>query len=698
MSCDDNYWKYIHMKIFSKKYFFIVKVLFFVVLLLSCATENKPTYILTADVSPHDAGLIVQSSIEAQEGDSIKVIAFANEHWVFSGWSGDISDSQSTVNVVMNADRHITALFEKREYPLMVEVEGEGKVKEEVIQAKTTDYPHGTMVKLTAEPEFGWEFSHWDGVVSSEDNEIELLIEGETHIKAVFELKIFDLNIEIEGEGKVKEEVIQLKSTEYPFGTFVQLTAEPEDGWRFSHWDGAVSSEDDVVEILIEGEINIKAVFELKIFDLNIEIDGNGSVEKREVQAKSSSEHPFGTIVELSAVPEYGWKFVRWEGDIEDVGEPVVQLLIDSNKEVIAIFEKADFSLSVNVEGEGYVEQQVVQAKSVDYTFGTVIQLTAIPEIGWEFVGWRGDFDGTNSQITVTIDKDRIVEAVFRRQDFQLNIQVNGQGFVNTQANQGGHGLYPFETKVLLNAVPADGWVFAGFSGSVVSNHNPIEVEMTQNLTLVVDFVPLPAQKRILPLGDSITNGVPHSYRFFLFNMLAGSGYNFNYVGSKNTNPANYPGVWDTRHEGNNGATSRAIDLQLEHWLTFYYTPDIALIHLGTNDITNSITQPNQYEFTITYMESIIDKLRDSNPVIRIYLANIIPFDSTFDPIYNQRVNEWNNWINKIISRKSNDVSPIYHVNMNSNFGDKYFEDGFHPNEAGAKEMANRWFNALIEN
>ena len=325
----------------------------------SCSTESTPDYSITVDVSPNEAGTITQTTIDSKEGEIDEIEAIANEHWEFKKWTGDVSESTNkTIFVKKDSDKNITALFEKKEYPLTVDVDGKGTVQETIIQQKTTEYQHGTLVQLTAVPENGWEFSHWSGASSSEDDEIEILIDGETEIKAVFILKIFDLNIEIEGNGKVDESEVQAKTSEYTFGTLVKLVAEPD----------------------------------------------------------------------------FGWEFVRWEGDVEDTDSPNIQILIDSDKNVKAVFQRSDFSLSLVVEGEGRVDQEILQAaKTTEYTFETEVRLTATPETGWEFVEWRGDAEGTEQQITVTIDEDKNIEAIFKRQDFQLTIQVNGQGAVNQE-------------------------------------------------------------------------------------------------------------------------------------------------------------------------------------------------------------------------------------------------------------------------
>src|SRR5690625_8020061 len=87
----------------------------------------------------------------------------------------------------MDSDKTITAQFIKREYPLTINVVGKGSVQEEVIQQKTTDYPHGTIVKLTAIPEEGWEFIQWEGDLQGDENPVQITINQSKEVTAVFE-------------------------------------------------------------------------------------------------------------------------------------------------------------------------------------------------------------------------------------------------------------------------------------------------------------------------------------------------------------------------------------------------------------------------------------------------------------------------------------------------------------------------------
>ena len=81
----------------------------------------------------------------------------------------------------------LTAVFVKKQYPLTIEIEGEGTVKEEVIkQGLATDYNSGTIVELTAEPTGDWKFVEWTGDITSTENAVQITIDNAKTVKARF--------------------------------------------------------------------------------------------------------------------------------------------------------------------------------------------------------------------------------------------------------------------------------------------------------------------------------------------------------------------------------------------------------------------------------------------------------------------------------------------------------------------------------
>ena len=93
-----------------------------------------------------------------------------------------------------------------------------------------------------------------------------------------------------------------------------------------------------------------------------------------------------------------------------------------------------------------------------------------------------------------------------------------------------------------------------------------------------------PPPVRILPLGDSITDGVPVAggYRAPLYQLLTNAGFKVDFVGNLSNNSA--AGLPDPNHEGHSGYRIDQIDAGFLGWINAVADPDVILLLIGTND------------------------------------------------------------------------------------------------------------------
>ena len=174
---------------------FSISLILFSFLFSCSSTEQEPDdyqpqreeFSLT--VTAGDGGSVNTIGGTYEEGSTVNLTATPNSEFIFTGWSNGSTENPLTITI--NANTTITASFTKRSYPLTVSIVGEGTVNEELISAgKTTEYTSGSVVRLTANPASGWEFSSWTGSVSSTTNPIELTVDEAKAITATFDRNI----------------------------------------------------------------------------------------------------------------------------------------------------------------------------------------------------------------------------------------------------------------------------------------------------------------------------------------------------------------------------------------------------------------------------------------------------------------------------------------------------------------------------
>ena len=165
----------------------------FVFLLISCSKDVEETikFTLTATANPTEGGTVSPTNGQYESGDVATVTATPNAEYVFEKWTGGVTGTSSSVSVTMNGNKSVVANFIKKQYPLTIEIEGEGTVTETVIkQGLATDYNSGTIVELTAVPKDGWEFVEWTGDLTGSENPTQITIDRSKAVKAKFEFNI----------------------------------------------------------------------------------------------------------------------------------------------------------------------------------------------------------------------------------------------------------------------------------------------------------------------------------------------------------------------------------------------------------------------------------------------------------------------------------------------------------------------------
>jgi hypothetical protein len=203
-------------------------------------------------------------------------------------------------------------------------------------------------------------------------------------------------------------------------------------------------------------------------------------------------------------------------------------------------------------------------------------------------------------------------------------------------------------------------------------------------------FAPCPAAGacKILPLGDSITDGLGYSggYRVELFSLALADGHDITFVGGSMNGPQMVDGQpFPRAHEGHSGWTISQIDGIVP---SPALTPDphIILLHIGTNDMYQMPSgAPDRLE---TLIDAILMELPDSLLVV----SNIIPFPQSAGT-----VDTYNDPIPGIVMERASAGKHILFVDQFEGFPASELGDGVHPNQAGYERMARKWYAAISD-
>ncbi len=178
-----------------KKVIFPLGILF---LFASCKKET-PQKQLTVNVTPQVGGSVAPSNGAYAMGSTVKLTATPSADYIFKEWTGGLSGTTNPTTVIMDADKIITAIFEKRQYPLSLTIVGSGTVKEEIIKtaSSATTYTSGTTVRLTPQPSMGYQFKKWSGDDTTSRTTLDIVVSKPVNLTCTFEkMAISTLKIE----------------------------------------------------------------------------------------------------------------------------------------------------------------------------------------------------------------------------------------------------------------------------------------------------------------------------------------------------------------------------------------------------------------------------------------------------------------------------------------------------------------------
>ena len=250
----------------------------------------------------------------------------------------------------------------------------------------------------------------------------------------------------------------------YDDGTIVTVTATPNDGYEFVGWNGSDST-NATIDITISSDTTLEAVFsEIQStaattqYNLTVTAGTGGSV------STSGGTYDDGTTVTITATPDDGYEFVRWNGS--DSSNATIDITINSDTTLEAVFSEiqstaatTQYNLTVTAGTGGSVS-----TSGGTYDDGTTVTITATPDDGYEFVRWNGS-DSSNATIDITINSDTTLEAVFSEiQSTSSNIW-SGPIVQFSKENGSNPSLESNQDRITSNV-----WITRGNNGGQIFN------------------------------------------------------------------------------------------------------------------------------------------------------------------------------------------------------------------------------------
>ena len=210
----------------------------------------------------------------------------------------------------------------------------------------------------------------------------------------------------------------------------------------------------------------------------------------------SPKDYEPGSTAIILATPSAEYVFDGWTGSV-NISDQSFSMTMDADKSLTANFIKKQYPLTITIQGEGTVSENVIEVgvARTDYNSGSIIELTANPSAEWVFSEWKGDLTGTENPKQITIDKPKTVTAVFVKKQYTLTITIDGPGAVKINGGNASSSttetLFDSGTVVELEAKGDSCSGFEEWSGNIndnQKNQNPIQITMDADKNITAKF------------------------------------------------------------------------------------------------------------------------------------------------------------------------------------------------------------------
>ncbi len=318
----------------------------------------------------------------------------------------------------------------------------------------------------------------------------------------------YRLDADVDGNGSVS---LNPPGGIYDPFTEVSVTAVADDGYKFSHWTGDKGGSENPIVIAMTSNRLLTAHFVEKgyvpEYDLSVTTAGSGTIN----QTPTGTRFEEGTVVTLTAVPDENQRFTGWSG-ASSSKSPTIQITMNGNKTLTANFAEIGgegcsgetvVSMPFKQNGEGeycwvasgtlsYINSwnaEYVEVNGQDFTNTFtdappaaadgkyhIYYLAKVPWAHFEIVGTSDGNLPDDTENPPTDNEDPPV-------GYTLTTQVTGQGSVSPAS-----GSYAEGSTVTLTALPADGYIFSGWSGDADGTAATIQITMDSDKSVTALF------------------------------------------------------------------------------------------------------------------------------------------------------------------------------------------------------------------
>jgi hypothetical protein len=402
--------------------------------------ENLPytLNVASADLTMGTASITQQDCIE---GTAI-IEAYPNDGYAFSQWNDGNTDNPRIVTVT--SDATYTATFVALHTITVTSAD-----ETQGTASGSGDYAEGSQVEISATPAEHHHFTQWND--GNTDNPRTITVTSDSTFTASFAIDqhtVMVVSADTE-MGTVSE------GGTYDYGTEIQISATPAEGYGFATWNDG--NTDNPRTVTVTEDITYTANFGAWRTITVLSADETmGTVSGGGVYVE-------GAQVEISAEAVEHYHFAQWNDGNTDNPRTIT---VAGDSTFTASFAIDRFTITV----ESADEAMGTVSESNSYDYGAEIQISATASNGYHFAQWS---DGnTDNPRTITVTGDATYIATFAPNNYTIVVRSLNEDWGTVSEG----GTFPYGTEIQISATPRENYAFVAWTDGNTDNPRTITV------------------------------------------------------------------------------------------------------------------------------------------------------------------------------------------------------------------------------
>ena len=423
---------------------------------LSTAFDAEPGAVkYSINVVQPANGSVSASATSATAGTTVKLTANPAEGYTLDYFTLDGERINGDTFIMPARNVEVSAVFTANAYSITVVQPAGGSVA-----ASATSATAGTTIELAATPAEGYTLDYFTLDGERINGNTFSMPARNVEVSAVFTANAYSITVVQPANGSVAA-----SATSAAAGTIIELAATPAEGYTLDYFtlDGERINGDTF--IMPARNVEVSAVFTANAYSITVVQPAGGSV------AASATSATAGTTIELAATPAEGYTLDYFTLDGERINGDTF-IMPARNVEVSAVFTANAYSITVVQPANG-----TVSASKLSAFFGEAVELTAVPDEGYELSHYVVNGAANNGGTFTMPARDVIVTAVFTKvAEPSVNLALNATIYYSNKkypdyAKNGPQ--HAFDGK--MSDPEADKWHASGINGWVAFDiHTPV--------------------------------------------------------------------------------------------------------------------------------------------------------------------------------------------------------------------------------